>query len=238
MYIRQIYLLLALTINAFYVLLDGVNSKVAFNIASTITYSFDNIEYPEKPKNEASYQVTSIFNQDLYLAIDLISIIRRIPDNDIRIGRDFIPLIKRMTTITDDTAERIIKMDFLWTGILLWTRFIIKIGFEEDNKNYYDELKDIWYANISKLSSDNPIKNLNFPGKETSSQAWENFEEELCKSLKICFDIGYSWLSISQHLDLLAEYMESCSCMLECLNLATVADRDAIRNRLLLPPQP
>jgi hypothetical protein len=31
--------------------------------------------------------------------------------------------------------------------------------------------------------------------------------------------------------------MNDADC-LECLDLAAVADRDAIRNRLLLPPQP
>ncbi len=46
------------------------------------------------------------------------------------------------------------------------------------------------------------------------------------------------WALEAPLLERLADYLAASERMLECLDLAAVADRDAIRNRLLLPPQP
>lgn len=77
-----------------------------------------------------------------------------------------------------------------------------------------------------------------FPPMNALFSDWEQFENNLREILVTNQDVGHLWTLDRVTLEHLADYLAAATRLLECLDLAAVADRDAIRNRLLLPPQP
>jgi len=134
----------------------------------------------------------------------------------------------------------------IWTGLLLWVQVMAStdpgnsIDTDHDDNTGYDELLEIWHQQSSCTSPElrTALTKLTFPAKEAPIDNWKRFETDLRTTLVAHLDIGHFWTLDTAQLRRLNDYLAASSRMLECLDLAAVADRDAIRNRLLLPPQP
>jgi len=132
------------------------------------------------------------------------------------------------------------QIDCVWTGILLWSQMIACVGLDSSNSRHYTDLLRIWHLQTTNISPNlrTVMTNLTLPDKYATADNWKDFTEELRAALVTHLDIGHSWALDNEQLNRLADYLAASNRMLECLDLAAVADRDAIRNRLLLPSQP
>ena len=104
----------------------------------------------------------------------------------------------------------------------------------------YSYLMNTWQDSIKLAESElqTALSVLQFPEKDALTESWQQFETSLQAALIAHLDIGPIWMLNEQQMKNLADYLVANERFLECLDLAAVADRDAIRNRLLLPPQP
>ena len=75
------------------------------------------------------------------------------------------------------------------------------------------------------------------PTSDAPTENWERFENYVRAALRTHLDIGDFWLLDKAQIDRLTDYLEMSVRLLECLDLAAVPDREAIRNRILLPPE-
>ncbi|MDD5273157.1 MAG: hypothetical protein PHU14_10605, partial [Methylovulum sp.] len=72
--------------------------------------------------------------------------------------------------------------------------------------------------------------------KIVTSTNWHAFNRQLADTLQIQRNIGQCWNFSPTQRDMLTNYFVAHSLLLDCLKLATVSDREAIKNRLFLPP--
>ncbi len=130
--------------------------------------------------------------------------------------------------------------DCVWTGVLLWVQVIANTDIENRINTDYEELLTTWRRHITDASPElrAALIRLTLPTKDAPIEDWQRFAADLQLPLAIHQDVGHHWGLETAPLERLTEYLDISTRMLECLDLAAVADRDAIRNRLLLPPQP
>ena len=132
-----------------------------------------------------------------------------------------------------------LQSDCVWTGILLWTQVVTSTNLYTRIDINYNELLDAWQHHT--LSTPPKLRSvlieLNLPEANAPAKHWYDFITNLRNLLTTHHDIGYIWALDTAQLERLTDYLTASTRMLECLDLAAVADRDAIRNRLLLPPQ-
>jgi hypothetical protein len=74
-----------------------------------------------------------------------------------------------------------------------------------------------------------------FPSKTAPQIQWKFFSNKLQKILQTQRDIAHDWQLSTVQLETLTNYLAVNLFLLECLNLATVTDREAIKNNLLPP---
>jgi hypothetical protein len=111
-------------------------------------------------------------------------------------------------------------------------------------KVFTKEIRGIWQQVISNPVLTQPeqkqlysaLQTLTLPANNASKQTWRQFSEQLQQIL-----VHHGYTGPNEQLDeaqnlLLDRYFQALTLLLECLDLATVADREGIRNRLLLPP--
>lgn len=111
----------------------------------------------------------------------------------------------------------------------------------------YERIHSIWNEAVHNLtkSVDSEkdlqlgvaLRQLSLPGEVASANEWVQFTKHLRSHLIAHRDIGHTWSFDEKQILHLIDYLTVSQRFLECLDLAAVADRDAIRNRLLLPPQ-
>jgi hypothetical protein len=136
--------------------------------------------------------------------------------------------------------QQLTRSDAMWSGFLLRVQVLTSsysyTSFNED----YNELRTIWHQQTASASRElgAALAQLSLPTERSQLAMWQRFEGDLRAILIAHLDIGHNWMMDTQQLGLLIDYLDASILMLECLDLAAVADRDAIRNRLLLPPQP
>lgn len=77
---------------------------------------------------------------------------------------------------------------------------------------------------------------LSFPIKTARQEQWHLFANEFQCILQTQRNIAPAWQLTASQLKTLSDYITANSLFLECLNIATVSDRVAIKNNLLAPP--
>jgi hypothetical protein len=136
--------------------------------------------------------------------------------------------------------------DYLLT-ILLITSF----SFSKVNNSYYKELCDnnhkfinFYLKTINKIR-ESGIESLavlltelqnKIPHKTANQNDWVLFSEQLATVLNTQRNIARQWYFTEQQIKLLGDYFSANSLLLDCLKLATVSNREAIKNSLFLPP--
>jgi len=75
-----------------------------------------------------------------------------------------------------------------------------------------------------------------FPSNNASRKQWHDFSIRLRHILQSQCDMGNQWSFTDTQMCLLFNYFDTNKLLLDCLKLATVSDREAIKNSLFLPP--
>ncbi|MBN1875912.1 MAG: hypothetical protein JXA33_16940 [Anaerolineae bacterium] len=80
---------------------------------------------------------------------------------------------------------------------------------------------------------------LSLPPNEAPAAAWDKFAHDLQAIMIQHRDIGHNWDFTEEQAETLEHYFVAACLLVECLNVANIsaADRAAIEDRLLLPPQ-
>ncbi len=77
---------------------------------------------------------------------------------------------------------------------------------------------------------------LTVPAETASEADWQRFCQALQDLMQTHRDIGHEWHLSAEQIKRLNTYLQANLMLVECLNLAYVSDREAIENKLLLPP--
>ena len=80
------------------------------------------------------------------------------------------------------------------------------------------------------------LHGLRLPPKDASDVEWQRFADELQALMIRQRNIGQVWNFTEEQLKRLEQYEQATVFLAECLQLAAVSDRQAVENRLLLPP--
>jgi hypothetical protein len=75
------------------------------------------------------------------------------------------------------------------------------------------------------------------PEENASAKDWRVFAHRLQSIVIARRNIGREWNFTQDQFERLNTYFQANQLLVECLNLAYVADRVAIKNGLLLPPE-
>jgi predicted NACHT family NTPase len=84
----------------------------------------------------------------------------------------------------------------------------------------------------------NALATLNLPITDDPPAVWATFADNLQALMIEHRDIGHDWDFTLEQAQGLGRYFEATHLLVECLDVATVTDREAILDRLLLPPEP
>ncbi len=124
-----------------------------------------------------------------------------------------------------------------WVGRLLQISIIATSNSIERTKLVLDELTNDWHAAIAAAPEElrATLGTLVPPAADAPDEDWLRVERDLRVALQAHLDIGHDWAMGEPQFTLLSRYLESSTCLLECLDLAALPNRDALRNRLLLP---
>jgi hypothetical protein len=140
-----------------------------------------------------------------------------------------------------------ISSDYLLYIILLSSWIFVKTDenyFKELINNNHQKFIDFYLATLNKIHELGfesivlvltPLKNK-IPHKSAAQNDWKLFAEQLTSILQTQRNIGKQWSFTYQQNELMAKYFSANSLLLDCLKLATVSDREAIKNSLFLPP--
>jgi hypothetical protein len=90
--------------------------------------------------------------------------------------------------------------------------------------------------NLSGLS--NALTTLKRPTNNDPPEVWDTFATDLQALMIEHRDIGHDWGFTKEQVEALERYFYAARLLVDCLDVATVTDRDAILDRLLLPPEP
>lgn len=77
---------------------------------------------------------------------------------------------------------------------------------------------------------------LSVPTESTLQAAWHEFNAQLRQLMLEHRDLGHDWNLSQEQVNTLANYLKANLLLLECLDVAHVTNRDAIKNSLLSPP--
>jgi energy-coupling factor transporter ATP-binding protein EcfA2 len=80
------------------------------------------------------------------------------------------------------------------------------------------------------------LEHLNVPTADAAQNEWQSFSNVLQTLMHQHRDIGHEWELSLEQAKRFADYLQASKLLLDCLQLASVADRTAIEERLLLPP--
>jgi predicted NACHT family NTPase len=80
------------------------------------------------------------------------------------------------------------------------------------------------------------LTNLIVPDDVIIADKWQKLRDGLERILLRHWDLKQFWLLSEKQLDLLAQYLDANSLLLECLDTANIPNREAVMNQMLLPP--
>jgi hypothetical protein len=78
------------------------------------------------------------------------------------------------------------------------------------------------------------LSGLKFPEAGSSSETWQDFITQIGKAESMC--VKPDWQFTDKDLQVLEYYLKASGLLVTCLDVANVTDREAIEDRLLLPP--
>lgn len=105
-------------------------------------------------------------------------------------------------------------------------------GLSGNFSDYFDEVRQKANKILPPLAA---LKALTVPPKSAPQSAWQNFNIQLRSLLQEHRDLGHEWHLNEKQINALAAYLQANRLLLECLEVAYVADRQGIKNSLLLP---
>jgi hypothetical protein len=131
-----------------------------------------------------------------------------------------------------------LKTDIVWTGILLWIQLVASSKATNRRNLAINELATTWSTAVAIAPTDlrTALLDLTLAARADQTGNWKRFERDVRAVLQAHLDIGHDWSLNESQLDRLSIYLEASLRLQECLDLAAVPDREAIRNHLLLPP--
>jgi len=157
-------------------------------------------------------------------------------------------------TINNDKYYQDINCDYLLIEELLMILPFVKTAnfgsllrwTKEDPSNEinYEYVINFFHESIDKINCFGFIElaqkltdlMLIFPNKNASITEWNDFYEVLRNILQTQRNIAHEWQLTRKQFEDLEGYIYANSLLLDCLKLATVSDREAIKNSLFLPP--
>jgi hypothetical protein len=127
--------------------------------------------------------------------------------------------------------------------VLLFSNINSKLFKKNINENYFS-LVEFYLEVINKsfeLGFDKTARSLmqlkdKIPAKTASQNDWKLFYQKLSEVLQSERNIGKQWSFNDTQIRLLINYLDTDRLLHDCLKLATVSDREAIKNSLFLPP--
>jgi hypothetical protein len=90
-------------------------------------------------------------------------------------------------------------------------------------------------AGLDSLAQQLSIHIIPMPG--ASAQEWQQYADALFAILYDQRALGHPWSLQPEDIDKLKDYFYANDLLVQCLKVATVSDRQAILNKLLLPPR-
>lgn len=108
-----------------------------------------------------------------------------------------------------------------------------------DLANYLQVYWQRMLSRIQKLGERAFVQALNalpLPSLGAEPYALRTFGKQVRQLAILCRDVGHEWELSETQWDLLARYLAANQVLLECLEVATLPDREAIKSQLLLPP--
>lgn len=78
---------------------------------------------------------------------------------------------------------------------------------------------------------------LQIPEEDAESETWKAFAADLQGLMIEHQDIGHDWALTGEQAQILDRYLYATNLLVDCLDVAYVADREAIEDRLLRPPR-
>lgn len=103
----------------------------------------------------------------------------------------------------------------------------------------FEEIKNMFQFAYDRSPQDlqQALSVISFPDNNDSAEEWSLFTNNLRDILIHQRDIGHDWSFDDQTISQLNTYFSTYVCMLDCLDLAAVSDREAIRAGMLPKPE-
>jgi len=211
----------AAALKAYYIFLDrnlahDLARTLALDLVFNLTRSFD--------RNYDLARVrTHAFNLNLNLNLD----------------RDFALNLDLARALAFDRGPAV---DYLLTTALLAVETIEMWGHEDESIRAQIGPFSAYFQNmVSETSRVSPplaaaLAALNLPDEAAPSAAWREFNGQLRRVLLEQRGLGREWNFSEAQADTLEAYLAANQLLLECLEVAYVSNRDAIKASLLLPP--
>ncbi len=139
-----------------------------------------------------------------------------------------------------------IAVDYLMILALLVVQYFSNAWhFENTVQKHYHLTLEFFQDSIRQIQEwgfDGLVAQLNalmasFPSQTATQNQWQQFTGQFRQLLQHERNIAHQWeLTLSQ-LSILSNYLAANSLLVECLKIATVSDREAIKENLLTPPR-
>ncbi len=112
--------------------------------------------------------------------------------------------------------------------------FIMK-NYDKTTAFLNDSIQQIYEWGFNELAEQLTHLMSIFPNKNAPQEQWKNFANAWQQILQNQRDIAHDWQLTEGQAENLDDYLKANSLLLECLNIATVSDREAIKANLLAP---
>jgi hypothetical protein len=101
---------------------------------------------------------------------------------------------------------------------------------------YLDTINHCHELSFESIATSLEHLKTNIPIKESEQSNWQLFSNIIARLLEPQRNIGKEWSFTIEQIKLLSNYFSANALFFECLELATVSDREVIKNNLFLPP--
>jgi len=206
-------------------------------------YDFYRFHYPIHHSRSLAYNLTldiySGFALERALSRAHILAHTRILDNTIELEFDVKPDLEFAKKSKEMVGDYLMCI-----GLLIVRIFSFTNRFEKLIQNDFERTLIFFHESILQMNAwglDVLVTQLNdlmssFPSKTAPQSQWQAFAGQFQQLLQREFNIAHQWELSHSQLTVLGDYLAANSLLLECLNIATVSNREAIKNNLLMPP--
>ncbi|EIJ43632.1 putative NTPase (NACHT family) [Beggiatoa alba B18LD] len=182
-------------------------------------------------------------NRDLTRAISLSRArsIARALDRDSHLARALDRALARTLDLTF-ALDLAIDFKFLIIRLLVINFSMLPTLRKEQYSNFFNWfhqiIETVKQANLHELAEKlTTLAKQNIPKQEAPAKDWKKLHKKLLVIMQETRNIGHQWQFTAEQEQKLEKYLQAHLLLVDCLSLATVTDREAIENHLLLLPE-